>query len=431
MAVRQYVGARYVPKFADPVAWQSGTSYEALTIVTYNNASYTSKIPVPATVGNPADNDSYWALTGNYNAQVENYRQTTLAVQENLNDEVNNREDADTALGERITQETETRETADNTLKQNVNENSTSITNINNQLKPYKNLYGKQIAIYGDSWCDSGNPYHAWIDVLNDATGTTAHVVAAGGYTMAQINDSFDNYNADIYIIEGGINDCVKLTPLQTFSDAILGIINKIRAVNANAEIFAITPASQLSPVNLGEGYYYEIPFETYRQVIWHNAQVGHIKVISGNKSTNFAIYTQADGLHPTPNANNLKLVGQWVLDGIMRDGDERDYNAYERCGVSTGFITWQDGAKLNYSTTNKAFTSGLATMKPEHVPTSFFTIWHSETKTTYVVLSGSYINGSLYWDANGMNINVHNSSTNESDNTAQVTSWVIPGECS
>lgn len=84
--VRQYVGARYVPKFADPVAWQSGTSYEALTIVTYNNSSYTSKIPVPATVGNPADNDIYWALTGNYNAQVEEYRQTALNVQNTFNE---------------------------------------------------------------------------------------------------------------------------------------------------------------------------------------------------------------------------------------------------------------------------------------------------------------------------------------------------------
>lgn len=88
MGVRQYVGARYVPKFADPVAWQSGTSYEALTIVTYNNNSFTSKIPVPATVGNPADNPTYWVETGNYNAQVEDYRQTALQAQETA-DEAN------------------------------------------------------------------------------------------------------------------------------------------------------------------------------------------------------------------------------------------------------------------------------------------------------------------------------------------------------
>jgi len=82
--VKQYVGARYVPKFANPVEWAADTSYEALTIVTFNNASYTSKIPVPPTVGNPANNPQYWALTGNYNAQVEQYRQET----ENYNAQV-------------------------------------------------------------------------------------------------------------------------------------------------------------------------------------------------------------------------------------------------------------------------------------------------------------------------------------------------------
>lgn len=86
MAVRQYVGARYVPKFAEPIAWQEGTSYEAMTIVLYNNSSYTSKVPVPATVGTPANNSDYWALTGNYNAQVEQYRQDVEKAVEKVED---------------------------------------------------------------------------------------------------------------------------------------------------------------------------------------------------------------------------------------------------------------------------------------------------------------------------------------------------------
>lgn len=75
--VRQYVGARYVPKIADPVEWQDNTAYEALVIVTYNNSSYTSRKPVPVGVGIPPENKEYWALTGNYNAQIEEYRQLT------------------------------------------------------------------------------------------------------------------------------------------------------------------------------------------------------------------------------------------------------------------------------------------------------------------------------------------------------------------
>lgn len=68
----QYVGARYVPKFADPIDWDIERGYESLTIVTYKGESYTSKCPVPP--GIAIKNERYWALTGAYNAQVEEYK---------------------------------------------------------------------------------------------------------------------------------------------------------------------------------------------------------------------------------------------------------------------------------------------------------------------------------------------------------------------
>lgn len=66
--VMQYIGARYVPIFADPIEWQPNKLYEPLTIVTYNNSSYTSKQTVPAGVS--PDNGEYWVETGNFNAQI-------------------------------------------------------------------------------------------------------------------------------------------------------------------------------------------------------------------------------------------------------------------------------------------------------------------------------------------------------------------------
>ena len=77
MANLQYIGARYVPKFflnPDDQSndWKSGVGYEALTVVTYLDDSYTSKVTVPGTIGNPADNPSYWVKTGNYNAALSN-----------------------------------------------------------------------------------------------------------------------------------------------------------------------------------------------------------------------------------------------------------------------------------------------------------------------------------------------------------------------
>lgn len=72
--VRQYIGARYVPLFADPAEWDNQRTYEPLTIVIHNGNSYTSRQYVP--IGIDITNTDFWALTGNYNAQVEAYRQT-------------------------------------------------------------------------------------------------------------------------------------------------------------------------------------------------------------------------------------------------------------------------------------------------------------------------------------------------------------------
>lgn len=83
MTTRQYIGARYVPKFANPIEHDPSLTYEPLVIVTYQGNSYTSRTFVPA--GTPITDDTYWALTGNYNAQVEAYRQDVLSLSENLN----------------------------------------------------------------------------------------------------------------------------------------------------------------------------------------------------------------------------------------------------------------------------------------------------------------------------------------------------------
>lgn len=91
MATLQYVGARYVPKLFDDgqggMEWQPNTYYEPLTIVTYNNSSYTSRGPVSANVGNPAENGEHWAETGNYNAYI-------ATIQEELQQEISDRIDA-------------------------------------------------------------------------------------------------------------------------------------------------------------------------------------------------------------------------------------------------------------------------------------------------------------------------------------------------
>lgn len=89
MAHRQYIGARYVPiigrKDEESTEWDGGLApYEPLTIVLYQGNSYTSRQFVPA--GVEITNDEFWANTGNYNAQVEQYRQEVLTFAESIED---------------------------------------------------------------------------------------------------------------------------------------------------------------------------------------------------------------------------------------------------------------------------------------------------------------------------------------------------------
>lgn len=76
MAIRQYIGARYVIKIYEnsqnpnSAEWEPGVEFEPLTMVTFNNNSYISRKRVPTTVGNPTTAPVYWAQTGYYNGQI-------------------------------------------------------------------------------------------------------------------------------------------------------------------------------------------------------------------------------------------------------------------------------------------------------------------------------------------------------------------------
>ena len=78
----QYIGSRYVPLFAEPAEWDSTRTYEPLTVVMQGGNSYTSRQYVP--VGIEITNEKFWALTGNYNAQVESYRKDVSSYQQTV-----------------------------------------------------------------------------------------------------------------------------------------------------------------------------------------------------------------------------------------------------------------------------------------------------------------------------------------------------------
>lgn len=130
--VREYVGARYVPVFANPPEWNDTRGYEPLTIVLHEGNSFTSTQYVPT--GVDISNTEYWLETGNWNAQIEAYRQEVLRfdgrITQNADDikantaaiadEATARASADTALQQLIESEETARKAADTELHQNL-----------------------------------------------------------------------------------------------------------------------------------------------------------------------------------------------------------------------------------------------------------------------------------------------------------------------
>lgn len=76
-----YIGARYVPIFADPVEWDDEREYEPLTIVIHDGNCYTSKCYVPKGAQlppYPEGQTKYWVKTSDYNYQFADLKKTVL-----------------------------------------------------------------------------------------------------------------------------------------------------------------------------------------------------------------------------------------------------------------------------------------------------------------------------------------------------------------
>lgn len=135
MATSQYIGARYVPLFAEPIEWDKTQQYEPLTIVTNNGNSYTSRQFVPT--GIDISNESFWALTANYNAQVEQYRKEVKAYDGRITTAQETADDAKTAAGNAsaaVAEEKNRAETKESEIQSLAETNETDIAHLDAQM---------------------------------------------------------------------------------------------------------------------------------------------------------------------------------------------------------------------------------------------------------------------------------------------------------
>lgn len=192
----EYTGMRYVPVFADPPEWSSANSYEPLEIVIHKGNSYTSKTFVP--VGIDISDPQYWALTGNYNAQVEQYRQEVLK------------------------------------FDGRINANAQAIVSLKGEL-----LSQKHMVLIGDSYTNPAVPLGntpLWWEYACKTLNVVAHNYAKGGagyqvrgnlfstqVANAVADASYDHKMVEYCVVYGGINDIGQITAtmVQNVYDAL------------------------------------------------------------------------------------------------------------------------------------------------------------------------------------------------------------------
>lgn len=225
-----YIGARYVPIFADPIEWDKAKSYEPLTIVTYQGDSYASKTFVPAQT--EITNTEFWVRTGSYNVQVEQYRkevQEVVTKMDDLEESVNN---SISSFDTRLTQNEEKVESYNNrittlesdnaTNKTNISNNTNSISTIEGQINTIntdiesldsrvesnensistinKNLTNlsnlvknRRFIVIGDSYCDGANSWIKSMQNYLDKNDTDYVKSYTGGAGFAHGNKNFLN----------------------------------------------------------------------------------------------------------------------------------------------------------------------------------------------------------------------------------------------
>lgn len=305
--IRQYIGARYTIKIhensqdASSAEWEANTSYEPLVMVTYNNSSYLSKKDVPATIGNPAQNPTYWIVTGAYNGQI-------AALQAQI-DAINNNElPAITAQIQSL---------------------SDTVSDI-----AYTKLNGKRIVIITDSY---GEVTANFIERMQSQcpeleTGVNffpfayggAGFVATSGYSWQEkfVNsgdiDTVTNPNTitDVLVL-GGSNDRGTTIAIGDIMSAGQTLYNSLKTKFTNANIYVGYIGYS---VNYLSGDYAPIVKQAYQDL----GAYGYRPIAHANSWLHYTGYI-SDNVHPT--ASGSRLIATGVLNTIIGGGEDDIFN--------------------------------------------------------------------------------------------------------
>lgn len=285
-----YIGARYVPKFADPTEWNNTKTYEPLTIVSYQGNSYTSKTFVP--VGIDILNDTYWANTGNYNAQVEQYRQDIKNYYENTQEQINNYYN--------------------------------NVTAQIDKLKGQAGIFSKyKIIMIGDSYTDDNEAYPSFSTLLKQSwSAATIDLRHEGGAGFVHRGNAGHNYqelmeqqssipsNEVTHVVFlGGYNDYGQ----NGIQDAVRTAVKKAMVRYPNAKVMVGMVGNYLGDENNNRAYQLLFVHMGYQRGC---SEAGGYYLDGLQYVLAWKDLMQGDGIHP--NANGAKTLAFHVEQAIM-----------------------------------------------------------------------------------------------------------------
>lgn len=286
-----YTGMRYVPVFADPAEWSSANSYEPLEIVIHEGNSYTSKTFVP--VGVDIANQEYWANTGNYNAQIEQYRQDVADVKDQIS-----------------------------TANANIGNINTQIKDINAQIDEIETEIRDGIYLcLGDSWVAEGTIANAIakqknLKLINKAvsgasfTAFTSYVKTIAEEINEAVSAVSDASLVKLVTLVAGVNDVSHHGEINqsAINSAAAQALKSIRDNFPNAEIVFAADAPYSTDFLSLSHYYYAVD---QMQRISYYQQVRFVNLYGMFNSSS---YYKEDNLHP--NNAGYGLVASMLLGG-------------------------------------------------------------------------------------------------------------------
>ncbi len=186
MAIREYIGARYIPRFRG--TYNVTSSYEALDVVDNGQGtSYIAKIPTPA--GIPLTNTTYWALYGASSGAIVN-----------LQGQIDDMKDG----------------SINGSLQNQINTNASNIQTLSTSFDGCRRYPMKNIMVVTDSYGTRTTPnskkFNEVANNLIQSVNIDMIATSGAGLVNGNIVASINNYSGDgsIYdtvIYVGGAND--------------------------------------------------------------------------------------------------------------------------------------------------------------------------------------------------------------------------------